>query len=321
MKKSIVIITIALAILTSFFLFKNSKNRSEKALYTIGILQTASHPALDAARNGFIDELKTLTGDGVDFVIYNAEGSISQAYTIAQRFHANKDINAFFTIATPATQAMSSVEKERPIVIAAVTDPAAMGLVYPETNVCGTKDMIDVKGEIDLLVQLAPQAKTVGLLYTSGESNSVILVNVMRKELEARGLTAVDFAITNESDVQAVVESACRKVDVLLAPTDNIVASTIGFIVALTMKCNKPLMVSDNMLVKFGALAARGVDYSQNGKQAAHIALKLLKGDKKPYELPIEQATSDQIFINKNTLESLGLTAPDLFKKQITFVS
>lgn len=321
MKKSIVILAIALVILSFLLFFKKSKNRTKGSLYTIGILQTASHPALNAVRDGFIEELKALSQDKVEFVIYNAEGSISQAYTIAQRFHANGDINAFFTIATPATQAMSSVEKERPIIIAAVTDPAAMGIIYPGTNVCGTNDMIDVKKEIDMLTALVPQAKTVGLLYTSGESNSVVLVKLMRKELEAKGLIALDFAITNESDVQAVVESACRKVDVLLAPTDNIVASTIDFIVALTLKCNRPLMVSDNMLVKFGALAARGIDYRENGKQAAHIAMKLLENGKKPSELPIEQATSDHIFVNKDTLEMLGLTVPDALKEQIIFVS
>jgi putative ABC transport system substrate-binding protein len=268
-----------------------------------------------------MEELNQQLNNEVSFIIYNAEGSISQAYSLAQRFHANKEINAFFTIATPATQAMSAVEKERPIIIAAVTDPIAMGLIYPETNVCGTNDMIDVKQEINMLTALVPQAKTVGLLYTLGESNSVVLVNLMRKELEAKGLIAIDFAITNESDVQAVVESACRKVDVLLAPTDNIVASTIGFIVSLTLKCNRPLIVSDNMLVKSGALAARGVDYKENGKQAAHIAMKLLKGEKKPYELPIEQATSDHIVINSETLEMLGLIVPDALKKQITFIS
>ncbi len=321
MKKSIVIITITLTIFTVFFLFKNSKKSTEKALYTVGILQTASHQALDAARDGFIEGLNEQLDNKVSSIIYNAEGSISQAYTIAQRFHANKDINLFFTIATPATQAMSAVEKERPIVIAAVTDPGAMGLIYPETNVCGTNDMIDVKKEVEMLIALVPQAKTVGLLYTSGESNSIALVNVMRKELESKGLVPIDFAITNESDVQAVVESACRKVDVLLAPTDNIVASTIGFVVSLTLKCNKPLIVSDNMLVTSGALAARGVDYRENGKQASHIAVKLLKGEKKPYQLPIEKAMSDQIFVNKHTLDMLGLAVPDGLKKEITFVS
>lgn len=320
MKKSIVVIAIAIAILSSLLLFKNNKNRTTPSLYTIGILQTASHPALDAARDGFIEELSEQLNNDVTFITYNAEGSVSQAYTIAQRFHANKDINAFFTIATPATQAMSSVEKERPIIIAAVTDPNAMGLIYPETNVCGTNDMIDVEKEIEMLIALVPQAKTVGLLYTLGEPNSEVLVELMKQELEARGLIAVDFAIANESDVQAVVESACRKVDVLLAPTDNIVASTIGFIVALTLKCKKPLIVSDNMLVTFGALAARGVDYKENGKQAAHVAVRVLKEGKKPFELPIEQVTADQIFINSNTSQALGISVPDALKKQVTFV-
>jgi len=319
--KKIILITVAIALGVGLIIIKRIKQPTNKAAYTVGILQTASHPALDAARDGFIEELKNKMGKDVAFVIQNAQGSVAQAHGMAQQFYANKAMSAFFAIATPAAQAMSAVEKERPIIITAVTDPFALGLMHPTGNVCGTNDMIDVKSEIDVLTQLAPHAQNIGLLYTAGEANSIALIKKMRLELEARGLTAIDFAIGSETDLHTMIELACRKSDVILAPTDNTIASTITAIVAITLKHKKPLIVSDNMLVTFGALAARGVDYKAGGKKSAQIAYKVIVEGKKPYELPIEQAESEHVFINQATLASLGLTIPDELKKHVIFVS
>lgn len=321
MKKIILITVIAITIGASFVILKRIKQPSSNAEYMVGILQTASHPALDAVREGFVEELKNKMGNAVACVVQNAQGSISQAHGMAQQFYANKNINLFFAIATPAAQAMGAVEKEKPIVISAVTDPSSLGLIHPMTNVCGVKDMIDVKSEIEMLIQLVPNARNIGLVYTAGEANSIALVAQMRQELIARGLTATDFAIGSEADLHAIIELACRKSDVILAPTDNTVASTITVIAAIALKHKKPLIVSDNMLVKFGALAARGVDYRASGKRAAQIAYAVLVDGKKPYGLPIEQATSEQVFINQATLTSLGLTVPEELKKHIVFVS
>src|SRR5262249_48627479 len=153
----------------SFIAIKRFKKSNNTAAYTIGILQTASHPALDAVRDGFIEELKQKLGNSVAFVIQNAQGTVASAHTIAQQFHANTQYDAFFDIATPAAQALSAVEKEKPIIIAAVTDPYALGLVHPTSNVCGVTDMIDIKAEIDMLTALIPTAQSVGILYTAGE--------------------------------------------------------------------------------------------------------------------------------------------------------
>lgn len=319
MKKTILFTLITAIFVSAFTIIKRTKNQAVQ--YTIGILQTASHPALDASHDGFIEELKDKIGNSIEFVIQNAQGSISQAHTIAQQFHANKQYSGFFAIATPAAQAISAIEKKKPIFIAAVTDPQALGLISPTTNVCGVKDMINVKAEIEMLKQLVPNAKTIGIIYTTGEINSIALTKQMRIELEALGLNVIDFGISNESDVQAIVELACRKTDLILAPTDNTVASTITLIAAITLKHKKPLIVSDNMLVKFGALAARGIDYKASGKKAAQIAYKVLKQVNLPYELPVEQAQSEQIFINENTLKSLGLEIPETLKEQVTLVS
>jgi putative tryptophan/tyrosine transport system substrate-binding protein len=320
MKKIIIISTLFLALL-ALIVVKRMTKRKPTAVYTIGILQTASHPALDAARDGFIEELKRLMGDKIDFVINNAQGSIAHVHSIAQQFHANKQMSGFFAIATPAAQALSSVEKEKPIMIAAVTDPQALGLLHPKTNICGTQDLIDVKAEIDMLVHLVPHAKVVGLLYTSGEVNSLALVKMMRAELEARGLSPIDFAANGESDMPVVVQLACRKSDVILAPTDNTVASSISLIASIAHKAKKPLIVSDNMLVASGALAARGVDYKTSGKEAAHSAYATLVEGKKPYELPIIQPKSNTIWINRQTLHALGLTVPQALKDHVVEVS
>ena len=143
----------------------------------------------------------------------------------------------------------------------------------------------------------------------------------MREDLEPRGLSVAEFAMSNEADMQAMVESACHKVDVLLAPTDNMIGSAASAIAAIALKHKKPFIVSDNMLVKEGALAAHGVDYKAGGKRAAQIAHEVLVGGKKPYELPIERIQDDAIFINQKTLDTLGLSIPESLKERIVIVS
>ncbi len=322
MKKLVMSGVLIAAFIGLFAVVRNFKQSSKKNVtYTIGILQTASHPALDAAREGFIEELKSKLGDEIEFVIQNAQGSVSQAHTIAQQFHANLTMQGVFAIATPAAQAMSSVEKAKPIFIAAVTDPQALGLISPLTNVCGSKDMIDVQGEVDLVKQFAPGAKLVGLLYTSGETNSQVLVREMKRLLGAQGIETTDFAVSTEADMQAAMESACRKVDVILAPTDNAVASTIALTSSLACKYKKPFLVSDNMLVAAGPLAARGVDYKECGKEAGKVAYKVLVEGKKPSDLPIEQIESKEVFVNRRTLQTLVATLPEVLQAEVIFVN
>lgn len=322
MKKIILIITGVALFIAGFIMIKRMKSVTmPPAHYSLGIIQTALHPALDAVYDGFIEELTNTMGNNIAYTVKNAQGSIASAHAIAQQFHANKTYNAFFAIGTPAAQAMHSQEKEKPIIIAAVSDPNAAGLMHAPTTICGVQDMVDVAAIVDLLKQLVPQAKTVGLLYTAGEANSIALVKKMRGALENLGLIVMDFAVSGEADIPVVMELACRKTDVMLAPTDNTVASSISLITTLAHNYKKPLIVSDNMLVKSGALAARGVDYRACGKQAARIAYAVLVEGKKPNELPIEQAQSEQIVINQKTLDALGLTIPESLRSSVITVS
>lgn len=303
----------------SFIVFKRLSKPS--ARYTIGILQTASHPALDAARNGFITELSKLTPNDIHFIVKNAEGSIINTHTIAQQFHGNKQITAFFTIATPATQALSSLEKDRPLIFTAVTDPAPLHILGPTSNVCGVTDMIDVRAQVHLLKQLVPTAQQIGILYSSGEINSRSAARIISQELTREQLIPLEFAVTSEADLAPLVESACRKVDALIAPTDNLVASSINLITAITAKYQKPLIVSDVMLVPAGALAAHGVDYYTIGQQAARLAQKVIAEGAQPCELPVEHPENAKTYINRAILKSLHLNVPDDMNEQVVFIA
>ncbi len=319
MKNNRTIITIILiaALVIGIIIFKKSLNRGHQAAYNIAIIQTASHPALDAARDGFMKSLQEKLGTDIGFTIRNGEGSINTLYAIAQQFHAHQDIDAIYAIATPAAQAMASVEKEKPIIIAAVTVSPELGIGFDQSNVCGVSDMINVRAEIDAMKQLLPNIQTVGIIFSTAETNAVATSKVMITELEHAGYTPTTIGITSEADIEPAVMSALRKVDALIAPTDNTIANTIALIADLARKAEKPLIVSDNMLVKHGPLMARGVDYYQAGIDAAHIALQLLINHKKPYELPIVGAKSKDVFVNMQTAAALHITIPAKLQKYI----
>lgn len=320
-KKKSLLLFCALSIIIICFMYLKQSSRSQpNTRFTIGILQTASHPALDAVKDGFVQELQKTIGKDISFVVRNGQGSIANIHTIAQQFHHDKNIQSIFAIATPAVQAITTIEKSKPIFIAAVTDPESMNLVHPTTNVCGTTDMIDVPGEIHMLTNLLPDAQTVGLLYNNGELNSVTLARIMRTELEKNNIAVTEFAVTNESDLPTAAQIAFTKVDVILTPTDNMVASSITLLASLAEKNKKPLIVSDNMLVKNGALASRGVDYKECGTQTAQIAHQVLINHKKPHDLSIEQGFSDKICINKNVATFLNVTIPESLLKDVVFI-
>ncbi len=308
-------------IIAGIIVIKKTILKRKAARFTIGILQTASHPALDAARNGFIKTLKTTLDTDIDFIIRNAEGSIPNAHTIAQHFHADQNIDSIFAIATPALQAMASVEKEKPIMFAAVTDPHALGIMHPKTNICGSSDMIDVHKEIDAMHLLLPKLKTVAIIFNPAEINSVTLTKKMVTELKQRNITPIKVGITTEANIPTAVISALRKADALLAPTDNMIASAVTIIAQLAHTSKKPLIVSDNLLVKHGALMARGVNYNESGKTAANTALDMLIHGKKPHELPVTQPTSETVFINQNVLHDLELTLPKQLHNHIKLVN
>lgn len=282
---------------------------------TIAILQTASHPALDAVKAGFIEELYQLL-PACKIIIHNGQGSVDQLHIMAKSIACDPYIDAIIAIATPAAQAIAHVEHEKPIIIAAVTDPQAAGIVQP--NVCGLLDMIDCHKELKLIKTLVPRFKKMAILYTTGEINALSLVDAMKKICKQENIVCHDICIAHETDILLVLEQAYT-CDVIWAPLDNTIASSISLITNKTLQAHKPFFVSDNLLVSEGALAAAGVDYNKSGKEVAHIAMNLLS-NKKPHEILFKKPTIDAFWINKKTMNQLGLPTPKVAEIAIEWV-
>jgi putative tryptophan/tyrosine transport system substrate-binding protein len=288
------------------FLYKKNFLENDVGKITIGIIQTASHPALDQVRQGFIAELEKLSNHEIDFVIQNGEGSISQIQSIAANFHAHKKIQAIFSIATPAVQAITRVEKEKPIFIAAVSDPESLGL-SKNTNVCGTTDRIDTDAQSSLIKDLIPHASRATILYNPGESNSVAMVEKMRGSLEKQGIDSTLLGVHLESEIAVAVNAASRKGDFILVPADNLLVGAMPFVANEALKNKCPLIVSDIPSVAKGALAANGADYRELGKQTALLAYKVLMEKESPRKIGINDPLDTKTVINQKTMQALQI--------------
>ena len=224
------------AVLVGLVSYKMVQSDEDEASISIGIIQTATHPALDQAREGFIAELKQLTHNQVRFVVQNAEGSLPQAQSIAESFHAHRKIQAIYAIGTAAVQAAAKAEKQKPIVIAAVSDPESLGVIYPGTNVCGTSDRVDTEAQAQLMLKMLPTLQTVAIVYNPGENNSQVMVKQMQQSLQKLGIQNIALGVHSESEVAQTIAAAARKGEAILVPTDNLLVSAMPLVAKEALK-------------------------------------------------------------------------------------
>lgn len=294
--------------------------------YKIGIVQLVEHDALDAAYKGFVDGLKEAGyEDGKNLAIdyQNAQGEQANCNTIAQKFVNDKD-DLILAIATPAAQAVANATQDIPILVTAVTDPADAKLVAsneaPGANVSGTSDLNPIKEQMGLLKQLVPDVKTVGMLYCSSEANSKYQVDLARAELESMGIAALDFTVSNSNEIQQVVESMVGKVEAVYAPTDNMIAAGMATVTMVANPAKLPVIVAEPGMVENGGLATYGLSYYNLGKQTAAMAVKILTGESKPADMPIEYLTETELVINQKTAEELGIAIPEDLKAEAQMI-
>ena len=310
MSSKVITIISALGIILGICLYKQMAPQKKSCQITIGILQTASHPALDQVKKGFIDELTSLTDGKIDFIIQNGEGSLPQIQSIAANYHAHKKVQAVFAIATPAVQAITKYEKEKPIFIAAVSEPESLGL-NQNTNVCGTTDRVDTDKQSKLIKELLPLTQRVAILYNPGESNSVATVKKMESSLKKHSMSSFLVGINLESEISMAVISASRKSDLLLIPADNLLVGAMPLVAYEALKNKTPLIVSDIPSVSKGALAATGADYRDLGKQTAQLAYQVLIEGKTPNEVGIQDPLYTKTVIQQKCIDSLQIALPD----------
>ena len=283
----------------------------------IGVLQLIEHNALDSAYKGFADGLKEAGyEDGKNIIIdyQNAQGEQANCITIGQKFINDKS-DLILAIATPAAQAIANMTKDIPILITAVTDPADSKLVAdnnaPGGNVTGTSDLTPVEAQIELLKEIIPNVKTVGLLYCSSEQNSVFQINIAKKKLDAMGIKYIDIAISNLNEIQQVIQNVIGKVEAIYTPTDNMIANGMATVALMTEPAKLPVICGEGGMTMLGGTATYGINYYELGKLTSTQAVSILKGDKKTAEMPIEYLQKFDLVVNTNMMESIGLTIPE----------
>ncbi len=286
---------------------------------TIGIIQTISHPALDQVREGYTTHLKQKLGSSINFIYQNADGSAANAYSIAKSYHANSSIKGILAIGTPAAQAIAGIEKIKPIYIAAVTDPSAAGLLKENKNVCGTTDKVDLGKEIEVIKYILPHAHTVAIVYNPAEANSVAMVQALLVELTKAHMEPIKIGVHSDAEITYAISNAAQRADLIIAPTDNLIVAAMPQVVAIALKYNKPVIATDNPSVTRGALASRGIDYTDAGIQTAVITLDIING-KTPQEVGIQNPHTHQLIVNRSTLQTLHLTIPDALKENVTLI-
>lgn len=303
---------------------KETKNAETTAsggsdkVYKIGVCQLVEHAALDAAYEGFV---KALDDSGIKYEIdyQNAQNEQPACETIATKL-VNDGNDLILAIATPAAQAVAGKTEEIPILVTAVTDPETSGLVdsndAPGKNLTGTSDLTPVKEQIELLHKLLPDAKSVGILYCTAEDNSSFQVEIAKNELDAIGLDYEEFTVSSSNEIQTVVESMIGKVDCIYIPTDNTISSGMATVAMVANENNLPTIVGEEGMIDGGGLATYGLSYFNLGVLTGEMAVKILKGEATPAEMPIGYLSADkcELRINDETAELLGITIPDDLK-------
>ncbi len=255
----------------------------------------------------FIEKIKHSLNNDLEFLVHNFEGNTSNGLLMAQSLQRNKNLSCIFAIATPAAQLAVKMEQEKPIFIAAVTNPNILTADHAlPKNLFGTTDMISINDQVAAIKTLLPTMRKVSILFNQAEANSNFLQLQMQKIFTENDFIVKSVAITSEAELGNQVKFACSNADLIIAPTDNMVATAAPFIASLCKEAKIPFIVSDPLLIQHGALfAAGGVDYKKSGSLAGAMAANLLMGIKP--SVNFENALQTKILVNRATMKLLGL--------------
>ncbi len=286
-----------------------------KKMITIGVTQIVQHPALDATLVGFkkaLAEAGYVEGTDVTYDEQNAQGDQATASTIAGKFKAD-NVDLVLAIATPTAQAAAQTITDIPILFTAVTEPKEAGLVTeweaPGANVTGTSDLNPVKEQLQLIKDVLPDAKTVGVIYSSGEVNSDVQVKLAKDAAKGMGLTIKEATVTVASEVSQAAESL-GAVDAIYIPTDNKVTEGIESVIQFAEAKKIPLFGAEGGQVESGAIATYGIDYTDLGYQTGKMAVRILKEGADPATMPVETLDKISLIINTAAAKRMGVTIP-----------
>ena len=296
----------------------SSDGDNKEASYKIGIQQFAEHGSLDNCREGFLEGLEEegiKEGDNLKVEVKNAMADTATNAQIADSF-VSDNMDLICAIATPSAQSAynAAMDKDIPVVYTAVTDPVAAELAdkdgNPVGNVTGTSDTLPVEEQLKMIREMMPDAKTIGILYTTSEANSVSAIATYESLVDKYGFTLETKGISQTSEIALATDDLLTKVDCITNLTDNTVVASLPTILEKANEKGIPVFGSEIEQVKIGCQAAEGIDYIQLGKQTGKIAAQILKGEKKASELPYEIFSDRGFYVNTKVAENLGIEVP-----------
>ena len=279
---------------------------------TIGIAQFGEHASLDNCREGFVEGLKEegfIEGENLTIISENAQFDTGISNQIAQNF-VSKKVDIIAAIATPMAQSSFNVarDKDIPVVFTAVTDPEAAMLT--EGNVTGTSDKLPVEAQLKLIRAMMPQAKKIGILYTTSEVNSISTIEEYKSLSEKYGFEIIDMGISVAADIPLAMDRILPQVDAMTNLTDNTVVGSLPVVLSKANEKSVPVFGSEIEQVRLGCIASEGIEYIELGKQTGRMAAKILRGEKAAEEIPFEIIEESSLYINSEVMNKLGLTLP-----------
>ena len=309
-------------LLTSLISLHQLKADKKKDVFRIGISQFITHQSLDATREGFVDELAKqgyVEGKNIEIDLQNAQGEQRNLKTISQQLAESSDV--VLAIATPSAQSLANTTQTTPVIFSAVTDPVSAKLVesreHPGGNVTGTSDQSSdaISTQINLIKKVLPKAKTIGILYTQSEPNSVVQKDEAKRLLEEKGFTVVEKTILDSNNVKATAESLMAEVDMVFVPTDNIISSTMETVKQVSIKHKVPVFGGSTEMVAVGGLYNYGTNYEELGRQTARMLIRVLKGEK-PENIAVELPEKLELHTNQEMADALGIDISKLEGKE-----
>ncbi|MGQ7355276.1 tryptophan ABC transporter substrate-binding protein [Streptococcus suis] len=312
------IIALTVMVVAALFLTQkeqnNSTNSTEKV--KIGVLQFVTHDSLDEIYKGIkagLEEGGYTTAENLSIDFMNAEGDQSQVQTMSKKLVDNGN-ELLIGIATPAAQGLANATTELPIIMGAVTDPVGANLVTdlknPGGNITGVSDQTPVADTVSLIKEITPNAKTIGVLYSSNEDNSKIQVAEFKAAAEEAGYTVLEYAVASSNELASTVEVASSKVDALFTPVDNTVASAFSTVVSVVNKTKTPIFTSVEDMVEGGGIASVTLSQYDLGVATGKMAAKILDGAN-PADTPVQIFNEGTIVVNQKVAKELGITLSD----------
>ncbi|MCL2436740.1 MAG: ABC transporter substrate-binding protein [Clostridiales bacterium] len=293
----------------------------DEDVFNIGIIQLMEHPALDAAREGFMAALAN-AGISAVYDYQNAQGDSATLSTIAQRF-VNNDADLVLAIATGSLQAMFAETDTIPIIGTAITSFERAGVVNsnaaPGYNVTGTSDMNPIEAQIKMILEFVPDMETLGIAYSTNEPNSVYQAELARGYAEALGLTVIEGTVTTTGDVQQNMLSLAARADAVWIPTDNTHADAMPIVAQVSLDTGVPVFPGEENMVMGGGIATLSINYFELGYQAGVMAIQILRGEGEPATMPIQFAQRYNYILNGFMIDELEIDIPERYLNYVQF--